>query len=167
MASIKNGFWSEVCVAANGALRFSCAVPFGLHTFYFKEENKMKKLVPLLLIAVIMLSFAACASKNVETFSNGFNLHWNGASASRIKDVSYYAAFKNGVLTIEKWEPKDPQSASSQWKMVDSKTYKYELQGNNTIIIEGVKTYTYKIEGKEVVFNENLLGIDSRWKKTV
>ena len=40
LASGLNGSWSIVCVATNGALRFSCVVPFGAAHFLFRRITK-------------------------------------------------------------------------------------------------------------------------------
>ena len=52
----------KVCVATNGALRFSCVASFEATHFYFEQEveTKMKKWIALLLALVMCLSLCAC-----------------------------------------------------------------------------------------------------------
>ena len=54
----------EVCVVANGAMRFGCVVPFGTTHFLFKEENPMKRTITsifaIMLALAMVMSLAAC-----------------------------------------------------------------------------------------------------------
>lgn len=123
----------------------------------------MKKIIVTLLALVMMLSLTACGGKNIEQFCDGADLRWNGAASSLVNDAKYYASFEDGVLTIVRREQRDVPPAGLLWMVVETQTYNYELEGNDTIIIEGLITYKYEIHGDEVVFDENLVGLDNYW----
>lgn len=126
----------------------------------------MKKIISLLLVLVMCFALAACGGSSIEKFCGGSSIQWDGYEAQHSDDVNYYALFENGVLTIEKRVPKNSSSSPTGkvWVVAETKEYHYELQGNNTVIIDG-ETYTYEITDDRVKFNKDLMGIDNYWKR--
>lgn len=44
-----------------------------------------------------------------------------------------------------------------------NQTLTYELDGDDTIIINGISSYTYDIDGKEVTFDREFIGTFDTW----
>ena len=125
----------------------------------------MKKALSLLLALVMCLSLCACG-KNIERFCGGYSIRWSGFEGNHSDNVTYYALFEDGVLTIEKCIYAPSSSSPSGKTLVDKETneYRYELEGNNSVVIDGV-TYTYEINGDLVDFDKKLMGIASMWER--
>lgn len=123
----------------------------------------MKKALSLLLVLVLCLSLCACGGTNIEKFCDGYDIKWDGYEGQHNNSVKYYALFKDGTLTITKYVP-NTYSTGGKWKVAETKEYSYELQGNDTVIIDG-ETYTYEISDDRVSFNKELVGIESWWKR--
>lgn len=121
----------------------------------------MKKVLALVLLVALMLSLTACGAK-----LEGSELRWSGPVSLREDDTAYYAKFKDGVLTIEKYEyASDPNSPSGKSAINhEEQTYTYEMKENNTIVIDGTKTYTYEISGEDVTFNSDFMNITRFWE---
>lgn len=126
----------------------------------------MKKTISLLLALVLCLSLCACGGTNIEKFCAGSSICWDGYEGQHNDTVTYYALFENGILTIEKRTPKASSSSPTGkiWTVAESNQYRYELQGSDTVIIEG-EAYTYEIIDKRVKFDKDLMGIDNYWKQ--
>ena len=126
----------------------------------------MKKMIALLMAVAMCLLLIACSSGNIESFCDGYSISWDGYEAQNNDKTVFRAEFTDGVLTIEEWEYEaDPSSPTGKsGKAVETMTYNYELEGNDTVIIEG-ETYTYEIDDDIVKFDKELMGIDSWWKR--
>ena len=93
-----------ICVAAIGAVRFSC-VASAAHFLIFKEENKMRKLtktVSTLLTIVMLMSVVLCAPLTVsaaEIFTSGdYKYRWLNDGTVGITE--YIGTDKDIVITL-------------------------------------------------------------------
>lgn len=125
----------------------------------------MKKVISILLIIALCFCLVACG-QNIETFCGGSSIKWDGYEGQHNDKFGYYATFEDGTLTIEKREAKADSGSPTGKRMevVETKTYSYELQGNDTVIIDG-ETYTYSFSSGRVEFDKDLCGIESWWKQ--
>ena len=83
----------EVCVAANGAVRFSCAAS-AAH-FLYKGKN-MKKLCLFLAIIMICCTFSACGNTN-----NGNDIDTEVTEAPKIEERSELIEIMGGVMDVD------------------------------------------------------------------
>lgn len=87
---------SMVCVATNGALRFSCVVPLGAtHFLSYGGILKMKKILSVVLVAIMLLSIAACKTSNVPAAAP------TTAPTAEPKDVTITAANLKNYLAFD------------------------------------------------------------------
>lgn len=126
----------------------------------------MKKLLVLMLAVAFALSLTACGGTNIEKFCDGYSIFWDNYEGQHNDEIHYYALFEDGVLTIEqrKLQPFSASTTGTAYLVEETETYNYELEGNDTIIIDG-ETYTYEISDNRVEFNKDLMGISSWWKR--
>ena len=103
-----------ICVAANGACVF-CA-QLRLRIFYFEEDEKMKKLLVVILAMVMLVSFTGCGAKcSVE-----------GCKNEIIEETSFEADLCSEHLIIKCVEAADSYVSSHRFE----KEYNYIFSGN-------------------------------------
>lgn len=126
----------------------------------------MKRLITLLLALTMLIPLCACGVSNIEDFCEGYSIRWDGIQSNRDDTQCFYALFEDGVLTIERKTP-IPSSTSPTgaiWITSESGQFPYELQGNDTVIIDG-ETYKYEFYDDIVKFDKPLLDIDYWWSR--
>lgn len=97
----------------------------------------MKKFLLVLLALTMCLTLCACGG---------------GLEGTTLTSASECTArFSNGTLYLNVFG--------------DHQTYSYELEGDDTIIINGILTYTYEIDGDRVTFSDDLIGVSDIWWK--
>lgn len=128
----------------------------------------MKRLISLVLLICIALTFCACQENtnniNIEDFSKK-----HGVMYKESKYVAYYCEFENGILEVSKNTYRDSASSPSGVILDDSEitTYTYSLDGDNYITVNGEKYYyrAYQVAEYEsyVEFSVPFLGIAKKW----
>lgn len=97
----------------------------------------MKKFLLFLLALTLCFSLCACGNK------------LEGTTLTYMEGCT--ARFSNGTLYLQVFD--------------SYQTYSYDLEGNDTIIIEDTITYTYEVDGSIVTFSDDFMGVSDIWLK--
>lgn len=78
--------------------------------------TRMKKIIGLIIVFVLLFTFAACGDSNSSSDTNNQN-----ASTSNLKDKypGYYANFDEGIISVTNYDPDDTGSIPSYQELID------------------------------------------------